>query len=88
MVRHVIRFRSTRDDDHGRLAEWERKLIRKRCDDGIDRATAKGKQFGCKPRLDPGQRRRIAERYAGGETMAELAREYECGEAIIWRALQ
>jgi hypothetical protein len=23
-----------------------------------------------------------------GETMAELAREYECGEATIWRALQ
>lgn len=34
------------------------------------------------------QRRRIAERYAAGETMAELAREYECGEATIWRALQ
>ena len=70
------------------LAEWERKLIRKRCDDGIDRAKAQGKQFGRKPRLDPGQRRRIAERYSGGETMAELAREYECGEATIWRALQ
>ena len=23
-----------------------------------------------------------------GETMAELAREYDCGEATIWRALQ
>jgi len=34
------------------------------------------------------QRRRIAERYAAGETMAEPAREYECGEATIWRALQ
>ena len=38
--------------------------------------------------LDPSQRRRIAERYTAGETMAELAREYECGEATIWRALQ
>jgi transposase-like protein len=38
--------------------------------------------------LDAGQRRRLAERYASGETMAELAREYECGEATIWRALQ
>jgi hypothetical protein len=26
--------------------------------------------------------------YAAGETMAELAREYECGEGMIWRALQ
>jgi DNA-binding MurR/RpiR family transcriptional regulator len=30
----------------------------------------------------------IAGRYATGETMAELAREYEVGEATIWRALQ
>ena len=30
----------------------------------------------------------IAERYAAGETMAELARQYECGEATIWRVLQ
>jgi hypothetical protein len=30
----------------------------------------------------------IAARYAKGETMIELAREYECGEATIWRALQ
>jgi hypothetical protein len=28
------------------------------------------------------------ERYAKGETMAELVRDYECGEATIWRALQ
>lgn len=38
--------------------------------------------------LDKGKRERIAERYANGETMSELAREYECGEATIWRALQ
>jgi uncharacterized protein (DUF433 family) len=44
--------------------------------------------FGRPSALDVGQRRKIAERYAAGETMAELAREYECGEATIWRALQ
>jgi hypothetical protein len=32
--------------------------------------------------------RKIAERYAAGETMADLAREHEVGEATIWRALQ
>jgi hypothetical protein len=37
--------------------------------------------------LDAGQKRKIAERYAAGETMAELAQEYECGEATLWRAL-
>jgi transposase-like protein len=38
--------------------------------------------------LDDGERRRVAERYAAGDTMAALAREYEVGEATIWRALQ
>src|SRR6516165_11824805 len=71
----------------GGLAEFERKLIRQRCEEGIKRAKAKGTQFGRKSVLDAGHRKRIAERYAAGETMADLAREYDCGEATIWRAL-
>src|SRR5262245_19640702 len=70
------------------IAELERDLIRKRCQAGIERAKANGKQFGRTPVLDASQRRKIAERYANGETMAELAREYECGEATIWRSLR
>src|SRR5262245_50785140 len=70
------------------IAELERDLIRKRCQAGIERAKAQGKQFGRTPVLDASQRRKIAERYANGETMAELAREYECGEATIWRSLR
>jgi DNA invertase Pin-like site-specific DNA recombinase len=61
----------------GGIVEFERGLIRKRCEEGIERAKAKGTQFGRPTRLDPSQRRRIAERYAAGETMADLAREYE-----------
>jgi DNA invertase Pin-like site-specific DNA recombinase len=72
----------------GGIAEFERGLIRKRCDEGIERAKAKGTKFGRPSALDASQKRKIAERYAAGETMAELAREYECGEATIWRALQ
>jgi DNA invertase Pin-like site-specific DNA recombinase len=72
----------------GGIAEFERGLIRKRCDEGIERAKAKGTKFGRPSALDAGQRRRIADRYAAGETMAELAREYECGEATIWRVLK
>ncbi|MFY9838241.1 MAG: recombinase family protein [Xanthobacteraceae bacterium] len=72
----------------GGLAEFERELIRKRCQAGIDRARVKGTKFGRKPVLDAGQRKRLAERYAAGETMAALAREYDCGEATIWRALR
>jgi DNA invertase Pin-like site-specific DNA recombinase len=69
------------------FAELERELIRKRCQAGIERAKAKGTKFGRTSVLDPGQRKKIAERYAAGETMAELARDYDCGEATIWRAL-
>jgi len=72
----------------GGIAEFERELIRKRCQGGIDRARAKGTKFGRPTALDASQRRRLAERYAAGETMAELAREYECGEATVWRALR
>jgi len=72
----------------GGIAEFERGLIRKRCEEGIAKARTKGTKFGRPAALDASKRRRIAERYAGGETMAELARDYECGEATIWRALQ
>ena len=72
----------------GGISEFERSLIRKRCFDGIARAKAKGTQFGRKPKLDAGQRRKIAERYAAGETMAELAIEYDVSEPTVWRVLQ
>ena len=60
----------------GGVAEFERELIRERCEDGILRAKRKGTKFGRPTALDHSQRRRIAERYTAGETMAELAREY------------
>lgn len=72
----------------GGIAEFERELIQERCEEGIAKARKQGKKFGRPSALDVGQRRKIADRYAAGETMAELAREYECGEATIWRALQ
>src|SRR5215470_4006445 len=73
----------------GGIAEFERSLIRKRCEEGIERAKRKGTKFGRPTALDTSQKRKIAERYAKGEaSMAELAIEYECGEATIWRALQ
>jgi DNA invertase Pin-like site-specific DNA recombinase len=72
----------------GGIAEFERKLIQARCEEGIAKARKQGKKFGRPSALDVGQRRKIAERYTAGETMAELARDYECGEATIWRALR
>jgi DNA invertase Pin-like site-specific DNA recombinase len=43
--------------------------------------------FGRPTKLNPKQRRMIAERYAAGETAAALAREFEVGAATVWRAL-
>ena len=51
------------------------------------RAKRKGTKFGRPSSLDASQRRKIAERYAAGETMAELAIEYKCGEASVPCAL-
>ena len=72
----------------GGLAEFERKLIRQRCDEGIRRAKAKGTKFGRKRSLSPEQVKIAADRYAKGETMAALALDYEVSEPTIWRALQ
>jgi len=69
------------------VAEFERGIIRERCEEGIARARRKGTKFGRKARLDPGQRAKLAERYARGETIAELAIDYDCGVGTIHRAL-
>jgi DNA invertase Pin-like site-specific DNA recombinase len=71
----------------GGIAEFERGLIRKRCEEGIARAKRKGVTFGRKRKLDQEMVRAAADRYAKGETMAELARDYDVSEPTIWRAL-
>jgi DNA invertase Pin-like site-specific DNA recombinase len=70
------------------IAEFERKLILSRTEAGIAKARANGKKFGRPSALDVGEKRKIAERYAAGETMAQLAADYEVGEATVFRALQ
>ena len=70
------------------LAEFERSLIMSRTAAGIARARELGVAFGRPARLNPRQKRLIAERYATGATMRELADEFDVGEATIWRALR
>jgi DNA invertase Pin-like site-specific DNA recombinase len=72
----------------GGIAQFEREMIRSRCEEGIERAKRKGTRFGRPDRLDDGEKRMIAERYAKGETLEQLAEEYECGVATVWRALR
>lgn len=71
----------------GGIAEFERELIRERCEEGIARAKAMGTVFGRKPRLDAGQKRKVAQKLAKGATVRDLAAEYDVGVATIMRAL-
>jgi DNA invertase Pin-like site-specific DNA recombinase len=71
----------------GGLAEFERSLIMSRTQAGIQRAKERGVTFGRPTKLSAKQRCLIAQRYAAGETAASLAREFEVGEATVWRAL-
>jgi DNA invertase Pin-like site-specific DNA recombinase len=48
----------------GGIAELERGLIRKRCEEGIRRAKCKGTKFGRPNALDPSQKQMIADRHA------------------------
>ena len=70
------------------LAEFERSLIIARTQARIARAKQLGVTFGRPAKLNPRQRRMIAERYAKGATMAALASEFGVGEATVWRALR
>jgi len=70
------------------LAEFERSLIISRTQAGIERARALGVIFGRPVKLNPRQRRMIAERYAKGETMKALADEFGVSEPTVWRALR
>jgi DNA invertase Pin-like site-specific DNA recombinase len=71
----------------GGIAEFERKLIRGRTEEGIQRAKRQGKKFGRPEKLDDGQKRVIADRHGKGATIPELADEYGVGVGTIWRAL-
>ena len=62
----------------GRLAEFERELIRARTGEGYTRAKARGVKLGRKPKLTTHQKREALERRErGDETLAEIGRELQ-----------
>jgi DNA invertase Pin-like site-specific DNA recombinase len=70
----------------GRLAEFERELIRARTGEGRDRAKARGVKMGRKPKLTYHQRREaIKRRDHGKETLAEIGRSYNVSGWTISR---
>ena len=73
----------------GRLAEFERDLIRARTSEGRARAVANGVKLGRKPTLTPHQQREAIRRVrAGKETLGEIARSYDVSRWTISRLPQ
>ena len=70
------------------MAEFERELIRDRCQAGIDRAKAAGKHLGRPLKLDVKQRKLVAERYASGQTMVQILFALGVSESTVSRALR
>ena len=70
----------------GRLAEFERDLIRVRTSEGTARAVANGVKLGRKPTLTPHQQREAIRRVrAGKETLGQIARSYDVSRWTISR---
>ena len=69
----------------GGLAEFERSLIKDRCDTGIARAKAAGVRFGRKPKLNPFQRAEAIKRRDAGEPQSLIAKTYGVDQATISR---
>jgi len=68
----------------GRLAEFDRELIRARTGEGRERAKARGVKMGRPPKLTDHQRREaIKRREHGEETLAEIGRSYNVSGQTI-----
>jgi DNA invertase Pin-like site-specific DNA recombinase len=69
----------------GGLAEFERDLIKARTDDGRQRAMARGKRFGRKPKLTAHQVTEALRRRDAGEALTEIAKTYNVSHSTISR---
>ena len=66
----------------GAFAEFERKIIRKRQQEGIEKAKARGAFKGRKPSID---RDEIARRHAAGEKPTHIARDMGISRPSVYR---
>lgn len=69
----------------GAIAEFERKLIKARCDDGRKRAKQNGTRFGRKPKLTAHQAKEALARREAGERLVDIARSYNVSHSLISR---
>jgi DNA invertase Pin-like site-specific DNA recombinase len=69
----------------GGIAEFERSLIRMRCDEGIQKARARGVRFGRKPILTKFQIDEAKRRLEAGESQSEIGRMFGVSYQTIGR---
>jgi DNA invertase Pin-like site-specific DNA recombinase len=69
----------------GGLAEFERKLIKARTDEGRKRAQARGVRFGRKPKLSRYQIAEALARREAGERLTDVGRSYGVSHSTISR---
>jgi DNA invertase Pin-like site-specific DNA recombinase len=69
----------------GGLAEFERTLILSRCNEGRQRAQARGIKFGRKPKLTQHQIAEAIRRRDAGEPTREIAKTYNVSHSTISR---
>ena len=72
----------------GAFAEFERAIIKERQREGIAAAKAKGKHLGRKATLTAAQCDEIRARAAGGERVADLAKEFRVSRETIYKTLR
>lgn len=65
------------------VAEMERDLLVERTQAGLERAKAEGKVLGRPSKTTDGDRRRILERLDAGESVSQVARDFQLSRATV-----
>lgn len=69
----------------GGVPTLDRHMIKRRTEDGRERAREAGVQFGCKPKLTPYQRAEALKRLEPGESQSAIARIFNVDQSTISR---
>ncbi len=73
----------------GAFSEFERDLIRERCNEGIEKAKSQGVRFGRRSKLTKKQISQLKEEFGQAEiSKADLARKYGISRASIYRLVK
>jgi DNA invertase Pin-like site-specific DNA recombinase len=71
----------------GAIAQFETEIRSERQMDGIQKAKAKGIQFGAQPKLNDEQIAQLCQRRQNGELIRELMKDYRISKATVYRYL-